>query len=196
MLNRCSAVYGDAAIAAMSIVARVINFLFCVSLGIAQGFQPVSAFNYGARKYSRVKEAFRVSVCSCLMVMTVTAAIGLAGAGTIIAAFRDDADVIAIGKTALRMQCVSLFMMPISMCGNNLFQSIGRSLQATFLASIRSGLVFIPVLLILSRCFGLFGIQVSQAVADVVAAAINVPLVLRLFRSLPEDGCEIIRGNG
>ena len=59
ILNQCSAAYGDAAIAAMSIVTRIIMFLFCIALGIGQGFQPVSAFNYGAKKYSRVRECFR-----------------------------------------------------------------------------------------------------------------------------------------
>ncbi len=187
MLNQCSAAYGDAAIAAMSIVSRVINFLFCIALGIGQGFQPVSAFNYGARKYGRVREAFWFSVRSSMLVMIVTATIGLTCSGTIIAAFRDDPDVITIGVVALRAQCLSLFLMPMSLCGNMLFQSIGKSVPATFLSSIRSGVVFIPALLILSRCLGLFGIQISQVVADAVSAMVTVPMVVRFFRGLPEE---------
>ncbi len=190
-LNRCAAAYGDAAIAAMSIVSRVINFLFCVALGIGQGFQPVSAFNYGAKKYSRVREGFWFSIKSSLVVLSVSAVLGFAFAGTIIAAFRDDPEVISIGTVALRAHCFALFFMPISLCGNMLFQSIGRSGRATFLSSIRSGLVFIPVLWIFSRCFGLLGIQTAQVVSDVISAAVTLPLVVSLFRSFPEDGSAV-----
>lgn len=187
-LNQCAAVYGDAAIAAMSIVSRVINFLFCVALGIGQGFQPVSAFNYGAKQYSRVREGFWFSIKSSLVVMSVSAALGFIFSGSIIAAFRDDPEVITIGTVALRAQCFALFFMPMSLCGNMLFQSIGRSGRATLLSSIRSGVVFIPVLWLFSRWMGLFGIQIAQVVSDVISAAITVPFVVKLFGSLPEDG--------
>ncbi len=190
-LNRCAAVYGDAAIAAMSIVSRVINFLFCVALGIGQGFQPVSAFNYGAKKYSRVREGFWFSIRGSIVVMSVSAMAGYVFAGTIVSTFRDDPEVIAIGEVALRLQCFSLFFMPLSLYGNMLFQSIGKSVQATFLSSIRSGIVFIPVLWIFSRCFGLPGIQSAQVVADIISAMVTLPMVILLFRSLPEDGTPV-----
>jgi len=120
-------IFGDAAIAAMSIVSRVINFLFCVALGIGQGFQPVSAFNYGAGKYSRVREGFWFSIRSSLVVLSISAVAGFFCSGWIIALFRDDPEVIRVGVRALRAQCLSLFFLPISLCGNMLFQSIGRS---------------------------------------------------------------------
>lgn len=190
-LNQCAAAYGDAAIAAMSIVSRVINFLFCVALGIGQGFQPVSAFNYGAKMYSRVREGFLFSIKSSMAVMSVSALVGFVFAESIIAAFRNDPEVIAVGTTALRAQCFALFCMPTSLCGNMLFQSIGKSGTATFLSSIRSGVVFIPVLWIFSRCFGLLGIQTAQVVSDVISVAVTVPFVVKLFRALPEDGTEM-----
>ena len=110
VLNLCSAVYGDAAIAAMSIVSRVINFLFCVALGIGQGFQPVSAFNYGAGKYSRVREGFWFSIRSSLVVLSISAVAGFFCSGWIIALFRDDPEVIRVGVRALRAQCLSSYL--------------------------------------------------------------------------------------
>ena len=101
--------------------------------------------------------------------------------------FRDDPAVISIGVTALRIQCFALFCMPFSLCGNMMFQSIGQSGKATFLSMIRSGLVFIPVLWILSQTIGLLGIQMSQTIADAVAAAITIPMVVKFFRAMPED---------
>ena len=190
ILNLCSAPYGDAAIAAMSIVTRIIMFLFCIALGIGQGFQPVSAFNYGAKKYSRVREAFWFSIQSSLIVMSISALIGIVFSAPIVRMFRDDPTVISIGVTALRIQCFALFCMPFSLCGNMMFQSIGQSGKATFLSMIRSGLVFIPVLWILSQTIGLLGIQMSQTIADAVAAAITIPMVVKFFRAMPEDAAD------
>ncbi len=184
ILNQCAAVYGDAVIAAMSIVSRVLNFLFCVGIGIGQGFQPVSAFNYGAGKYDRVKEAWRFTWLFSTGFLTVMAIIGFTFAAPIITVFRDDPDVIAAGIPALRMQCVALVVMPLCLSGNMLFQSIGKSAQAIFLSSIRSGLLFIPILLITSHLFGLFGIQMAQALADVLSGIITAPLIYRFFKTI------------
>jgi putative MATE family efflux protein len=187
VLNQCAAPYGDAAIAAMSIVSRVLNFLFCIALGIGQGFQPVSAFNYGAKKFSRVKASFWFSVKSSMVVMCVSAFLGVFFAKEIISWFRDDPDVIRIGTLALRLNCISLFCMPTSLCGNMLFQSIGKSGRATLLSTIRSGLVYIPVLVILSSVIGLPGIQSAQPIADIISMAITLPMVVSFFKTLPED---------
>lgn len=190
ILNGCAGPYGDAAIAAMSIASRVMNFLFCVGLGVGQGFQPVSAFNYGAKKYNRVKKSAYFTCFFTMGLLTLAAIVGAVFAMPIVTIFRDDPDVIAIGTIALQAQCLSLPFMPLSVCGNMLFQSIGKSGRATFLASSRSGLFFIPVLLILNATMGLFGLQISQAVSDILSAAVTLPLATNFLRSLPPDGAE------
>ncbi len=189
ILNQCAAAYSaadiaDAVIAAMSIVSRVVNFLFCVGIGIGQGFQPVSAFNYGAGRYDRVKEAWRFTWLFSTGMMAVMAIIGFTFSEPIIRIFRDDPDVIAVGIPALRMQCAALLFMPLCLSGNMLFQSIGKSGRAIFLSSIRSGLLFIPVLLITSRLFGIPGIQMSQAIADTLSGLIAAPLIYGFFKKL------------
>ncbi len=190
LLNQCAAPYGDAAIAAMSIVSRVINAMFCVGLGIGQGFQPVSAFNYGAKKYSWVKKACLFTLWFGGVIMLAAAVGGMLFARPVIALFRDDAEVIRIGVVAFRAQCVALAIMPVSVCGNMLFQSIGKGGQAAFLASMRSGLFFIPVLLVFSQVWGLWGIQISQMTADLLSAAVTIPMLAGFLRSLPGDGEE------
>lgn len=191
VLNLCAAPFGDAAIAAMSISSRVINAMFCVGLGIGQGFQPVSAFNYGAKKYSRVKEACLFTMKFGVLILLVAAVGGIVFAEPIIASFRDDPAVIQIGMGALRAQCIALVLMPVSVCGNMLFQSIGKSAQATFLSCLRSGLFFIPVVVIFSQLWGIRGIQLSQMTADLLSASITIPMLMRFLRSLPEDGAEV-----
>jgi Na+-driven multidrug efflux pump len=119
--------------------------------------------------------------------MLVATVIGLTFAEPLIRLFRDDPEVIAIGTTALRLQSVTLPFMAVSLCGNMLFQSIGKGLEGTILASLRSGLCFIPIILVLSRYLGIFGIQLAQPLADVVSIAVTIPFVVRFFATLPAD---------
>lgn len=187
LLNGQAAMYGDAAVAAMSIVGRICFFAFAVGLGIGQGFQPVSAYNYGAKKYSRVKSAFFFTFGVGEVLLSIMITIGLIFTEQIISVFRDDPQVIEIATVALRLQLITLFLFPITMCANMLFQSVGRNKEATLLSSLRNGLAFIPVLLILSPMFGLLGIEMAQSVADVITFVVSVPFVIRYFRKLPKD---------
>lgn len=186
-LNWQAKVYGDAAVAAMSIVARVCNFLFCVALGLGQGFQPVSGFNYGAGLYSRVRKGFLFTMGFGMVLMALFGTAGFLLADPIITIMRDDPAVVAIGGPALRAQCVSLLCIPISLCCNMLFQSIGLSGRATFVATLRSGVCFLPLLFLFSSQWGLLGIQLAQPAADILAAVISLPFAFLFFRTMPQD---------
>ena len=190
MLNGQARLYGDAAVAAMSIVNRIAQFIFSFGLGIGQGFQPVSAFNYGARRYSRVKQAFLFTFLVSEVLMGSIAAAGFFFCPELIALFQPAPDVVAIGSVALSMQLVGLFFQPLTVCSNMLFQSIGQNRTATLLSSLRSGLLFIPALLILSTLLGMTGVEMGQPVADVLAFFVSLPFVVRFFlvlREMPDD---------
>ena len=188
ILNASANPFGDAAIAGMSIASKVVNFIFCVGLGIGQGFQPVAGFNYGARKYSRVKSAYRFTMILGMISLGTIGLVGCLFAEPIISLFRDDPDVIAVGVPALIYQAGVIFLMPIQVTTNMLFQSTGKSVRATLLSATRSGLFFIPTILILSRVMGLTGIECSQAIADVLASLMAIPFAVNFLRSLPKDG--------
>lgn len=188
ILNASANPFGDAAIAGMSIASKVVNFIFCVGLGIGQGFQPVAGFNYGARKYSRVKSAYRFTMILGMISLGTIGLVGCLFAEPIISLFRDDPDVIAVGVPALIYQAGVIFLMPIQVTTNMLFQSTGKSVRATLLSATRSGLFFIPTILILSRVMGLAGIECSQAIADVLASLMAIPFAVNFLRSLPKDG--------
>ena len=194
VLNTTAKPYGDVAIAAMSISSRVIGFMFCVGLGICQGFQPVSAFNFGAKKYSRTRKAYFFTVVFGTILLCIVGLFGFIFAPWIVSKFRDDIDVIEIGAKALRYQSISLLFMVSAVSGTMLFQSIGMGFKASFLSLLRSGLFFIPMILILSRLFGLVGIECAQAAADVLSGVVTFPMVIAFFRKLPEDGEEITGG--
>ena len=168
-------------------VVRITFFIFAVGLGIGQGFQPVASYNYGAKIYSRVKKAFYFTVGAGEVLLGVFVIVGLLFSNHLIGLFRNDITVIEIGTLSLKLQLLSLFFHPMTICANMLFQSIGENKKATFLSMLRSGILFIPTLLILTKIFGLFGVQSSQAIADVFAFFFSAPLVLKFLKNLPKD---------
>ncbi len=184
VLNAQAKPFGDAAIAAMGYVGRTSSLIFCVGLGIGQGFQPVSGFNYGAKKYARVKKATLFTLLFGAGFISAISAGCFAFAPQIIALFRKEAEVIGIGSQALRIQCVFLVLLPVSVVVTMLFQSIGKSGPALVLSCLQSGLVFIPLCLILPRFIGILGIQLAQPLAYLVAALVSVPYLLTFFRKL------------
>ena len=187
LLNNAAGVYGDAAIAAMSIVNRISMFIFSAVLGIGQGFQPIAGFNYGAKKYSRVRQGFFFTLIFGTVALGFASMIVFFNAGNCIQFFRDDPEVIRIGIPALHAQCLALFFVPFQVCNNMMFQSIGYKFNATFLSSLRNGLCFIPILLIFSFVWGLTGIQIAQAVADVMTSLICIPFTVSFFAKLPKE---------
>ena len=188
ILNQQARIYGDAAVAAMSIVSRISFFIFAVGLGIGQGFQPVCGFNYGAKKFSRVKEAFSFTLVAGEVLLGMFAVAGLLFSNQAIAVFRDDAEVIAFGTPALRYQCMALFLNPLIVLSNMTLQSTGQRAWATFLSMMRSGLYLIPMIYILTYTMGARGIQLAQPVSDVLSFATALPVIVNFIRKLPEDG--------
>ena len=166
---------GDAAIAGMSVVTRVLMLLASALIGFGQGYQPVCGFNYGAGLYGRVKEGYFFCVKYGTIILTGASALCLAFAPQIISFFRDDPEVIAVGTVALRAQAISLPLMATIVITNMMLQSTGKGLKASIASSARNGIFFIPMILILPRLFGLFGVEISQACADVLSFLLAIP---------------------
>ena len=185
MLNRTAAGFGVSAVAAMAIVLKIVMFIASMMIGIGQGFSPVSGYNYGAKRYDRVRKAYVFLVSSGATVMAVFAAITVIFAPQIIRAFRDDPEVIAVGTVALRWQAAFLPLHALIVGTNMLMQSTRHIKQATFLSMNRQGVYFIPAILILPRLFGLFGVEISQAVADLLSTFTAIPYMIWFFRKLP-----------
>lgn len=187
ILNKEAGVYGDAAVAAMSIVSRISMFVFSFALGIGQGFQPISAFNYGAKKYNRVRSAFFYTVIFSESFIIVVSAIVIARSANLIQIFRNDPEVIKIGTRALRLHCIGLIFMPFGTVTEMLLQSTGHRLQASIVSSLRSGLLFIPLLVILAHVRGLSGIQEAQPLSFILATIPSFYMMVWFFRRLPKE---------
>ncbi len=193
-LNVAAGVYGDTAIAAMSIVGRVMLMGNSAIIGLGQGFQPICGFNYGAKRFGRVREAFWFCVKLCFGLLVAVALLGMVFAPQIInLLIKGNPEVTQIGALSLRLQCIFWPLFSFVIIANMMLQTIGMAGKATLLAVARQGLFFIPTVLLLSWLFGLFGVQVSQAVADVLSFALAIPItmpVLRQFKQAEEEMLE------
>lgn len=189
VLNLMAGPYGDVAIAAMSIVGRISFMIFSVALGIGQGFQPISGFNYGAKKYSRVREAFKTALIAAQLVFVILSAVVFAFSGSIIQLFRDDPEVIAIGTRALRLLIASQLVLPFCMMMEMQLQTTGQKTGASVLSAIRGGGLFMLMLLILVPLRGLAGLQEAQPAAQLLGVIPAGLFCVWFFKRLPkEDG--------
>ena len=183
-LNVAARAYGDYAIAGMSIVTRIMQFANSCLIGFGQGFQPVCGFNYGAKKFDRVREGFWFCVKLSTAVLLVLAAACFAFAPAIVSLFQEDPGVIEVGRIALRLQCITFPLAGWIVMSNMMSQTIGKAIPASFLAMARQGLFFIPAVLILPHFLGILGVELSQAVADAITIAVAIPLQLKIMREM------------
>ncbi|MCI5774379.1 MAG: MATE family efflux transporter [Erysipelotrichaceae bacterium] len=178
VLNLCTGQFGDAAIAGVSIVTRVMQFCCSVVTGFGQGFQPVCGFNYGARKFERVKEGFWYAVKVGTIFTSIVSVVVFIFAPQIVNSFQgNDQLIVSVGSSSLRFQCISFSFTAFIIMANMMLQVCGKTVNATILAASRQGLFLIPTVIILPIFFGLLGIEVAQMIADIASFIICVPMV-------------------
>ena len=169
LLNIAAREYGDAAVAGMSIISRIFMFILSVAIGVGQGLQPVAAI-------------FTIFAAFCFV--CVLNVVCWYNSEALIHLFRDDPEVLAVALPAFRYQCLAMFLQPVIVVTNMMFQSIGKSGRATFLACCRQGVCFIPLILTLPHLLGLPGIEMCQPIADMLTFFISVPFLLPFLHKL------------
>lgn len=185
LLNKQAMIYGDAAVAAMAIVSKIVAMIFSALIGFGQGYQPVVGFNFGAGIMERVKKAMKFTLKVGTIGMTSAAVILFATAPYLVRAFiADDPAVIEIGTRALRAQAVSMPLLPIGVAANMTFQSIGDAWKATIMSAMRQGIFFLPLIFILPTFLGLWGVVTSQAGADFLTAIACTPFLIHFYKNL------------
>ncbi len=193
-LNYCAKIYADgpaqeaSAVAAFAVVTRIMMFAFSVVLGFSQGFQPVCGFNYGAKLYARVRESWLFATCVGTAFLLAISAVGILFAPEIVALFRaEDPVLIEIGAVTLRWQCAAFPLVALFTTTGMLFQNIRMTGPATLLSVCRNGLFFLPALLLLPLWLGLQGVQMAQAVADVLTFLLCIPYAVWINRKLNNE---------
>lgn len=182
LLNNLTRPFGDAAIAAMSVVNRVGSFIMCVGLGIGQGYQPVASFNYQAKKYDRVKRGLLVTMSIGAVLICMISVPAMFFAKNIIYLFQKSEEVAAVGVTALRCTCFGTIFLALSVPINMFYQSARKPVMSSILSLMRSGVMFIPTLIITTSLFGITGIQISQPLADILTGLVSIPFIIDFLR--------------
>ncbi len=189
LLNVQAKAFGDAAVAAISIANKLYMLVRNVVIGIGHGFQPIAGYCFGAKRYSRVKKVFWRATVSATVICVVIAVVMYLFRVPVMQWFRDDPDVVRIGSDMLAFLCLAVPVLGYSTFVNQLYQSLGFAGGATFLASCRQGLFFIPLVFLLPALFGIAGIESVQASADILTCLISIPFHIWFFRrhlSLPD----------
>ena len=176
--------FGDAAIAGMAIVMRIMLGANSVIVGLGQGFQPVCGYNYGAGLFARVKEGYWFCVRLATCVLVALAALLWIFAPQLVEIFRSDPAVVAVGVAALHIQCCTVILNGFNMMGNMMTQTMGRTGIASFLALCRQGLFLAPIVLILPMMFGVLGVEMAQSVSDVLTFVVTIPFMRRILHEL------------
>ena len=186
ILNNITKPFGDAAVAAISVVNRYSNFIMCVGLGIGQGLQPVAAYNYAVKQYPRVRQGTIFTITFSTIVVAILSTVTLFIPEAIVRIFNQDEEVLRLGVPALRFAAISLYFTPLSVVSSMLFQSVRKSLVASILSALRSGLAFIPTIFILVYGMNLAftGVALSQPVSDILTCLITIPFLILFLREL------------
>jgi len=187
VINRAAFPYGDAALASISIVNRIIMLAYSIMLGFGQGFQPVCGFNYGAKLYKRVKDGFWFCIRLSATALFALGILGFIFAPSIISAFlKGDNTVLDIGVFMLRLQCVTLPLNSWVVINNMMNQSMGRALSASIVSSSKQGIFQIPLVLILTPFLGILALQIAYPLADILSALLTTPFHIAAMRSMNE----------
>ena len=184
-LNTASAPFGDAAIAAMSIVNRVAMFANSAIIGFGQGFQPVCGFNYGAKKYLRVIDAFYFCVKISTFVLLILAIIIYIYSSQIVHLFNDkDITLLDVANRALRYQALSLPLWGIITLSSMMLQTTRKTIRASILAIAKQGIFLVPIIYIFPKFLGITGIEIAQPFADLLTFILAVPLGYSMIKEM------------
>lgn len=184
LLNNAAAPFGDAAIAGIAVVQRITSVANFFQIGIGQGFQPITGYNLGAKRYGRIREAYIYAIKASFVSVAAIGVITFVFAPQLIDIFRDDPDVVAFGTLSLRLSSITMPFTGVAMATNFLLQTSGKTWPATLLGACRLGLVLGPVVMVLPPLLGMLGVQIAQPTTDVITTLISLPMAIHMLRDL------------
>lgn len=182
ILNNIAGDISDSVLAGVGVSTKIMMFPFGIILGFGTGFQPVAGFNWGAKRYDRVRESFRFATKASIAIGLAIGVTLALGADWVIALFAEtDPEMVAVGALCVRLQCL---VMPIHgwvAVANMFCAGLGEARGALILSSARQGTCFIPVVYPLAWAFGATGVASVQAVADVLSLVLAIPIIRRVL---------------
>ncbi len=187
MLNDLAGNISDSVLAGIGVTTKIMMFPFSIILGFGSGFQPVAGFNWGAKRYDRVRESYRFSAIVALVGAGIMALITAIFANPIITAFADtDPQMQEIGALSIRLQCLALPVHAWVAVVNMFCVGLGNARGAFILATARQGTCFIPILYPMAYLMGAYGVASAQAVADVLTLVLAVPIMIKMLKKVSD----------
>jgi putative MATE family efflux protein len=177
---------GDTAIGAAGIFTTYTSLITTVVLGICQGMQPIIGYNYGAKRFDRLRRTFTLAVVASTIICTCGSVFGLIYPELIAKAFTTDEGLIAMVVVSLRWALIAFSVVGFQIVSTTFFQSIGKSGKSIFLSLSRQVLFLIPLLLYLPHLFQLDGIWMSFPTSDVIATLVTLFMIIWQFRHLSQ----------
>ncbi|QUH24407.1 MATE family efflux transporter [Serpentinicella alkaliphila] len=189
IFNKQLSVYGgDIAISALGIIHSVSMFILMPIIGINQGSQPIIGYNYGAKRFDRVKETLKSSITAATMIVSLGFILTRLYPHSLINLFnRDDLELVRIGTEGLRIFLVTLPVIGFQIVGSNYFMAVGKPKKSMFLSLSRQVIVLIPMLLILPNFLGLYGVWLAVPVSDTIASILTGIFLLKEVKQLNTD---------
>ena len=187
MLNKLAGNISDSVLAGIGVTTKIMMFPFSIILGFGSGFQPVAGFNWGAKRYDRVRESYRFSAIVAIIGASVMALIVAIFANPIITAFAGtDPQMQEIGALSIRLQCLALPVHAWVAVVNMFCVGLGNARGAFILATARQGTCFIPILYPMAYLMGAYGVASAQAAADVLTLVLAVPIIIKMLKKVSE----------
>lgn len=183
-ISYAASFYGEEAIAAMGIVLRIVTLGTNVVFGYMKGLQPLAEFNYGAKNYERVREAIKASIKWTNVFCVLWTVIVYIFAPSILSIFGTDENVLNIAMPALRAALIMFITFGFQFTYSTLYLSTGKALGGVFLNSLRQGIVFIPIILLLPKFMGLNGVIYAQTISDLITTIITIPFAISIHKKL------------
>ena len=183
-ISYAASFYGEEAIAAMGIVLRIVTLGTNVVFGYMKGLQPLAGFNYGAKNYERVREAIKASIKWTNVFCVLWTVIVYIFAPSILYIFGTDENVLNIAMPALRAALIMFITFGFQFTYSTLYLSTGKALGGVFLNSLRQGIVFIPIILLLPKFMGLNGVIYAQTISDLITTIITIPFAISIHKKL------------
>ena len=185
LINNTSSNYGDAAIAGMGVVTRLVSMGSLTVFGFMKGFQPIAGYSYGAGKYRRLRQAIRTSILwSTLFCIVIGFAFFLFPTQILSQFTTGNVEMIQIGARSLRVNGITFMLFGYYTVYSSLFLALGKGKEGFLLGACRQGICFVPVILILPSIWGVKGILYAQPIADVFSFLITLFMAFSLHKQL------------
>lgn len=191
-INTAAKPYGDYAVAAMGAVTRIMTVVTYVVFGFLKGFQPFAGYNYGAKKYERLKKSIRLCMIWSTAFCVFAAIVLFIFADPVVSLFGTDVKMIDLAAKALRLNAVLFITFGFQMVYASLYLAIGKSLVGSILSLSRQGIFFFPLVFALPHLLGLIGVIWVQPMADLLTTILTVIFAVKINRAL---SAEVERGD-